>query len=342
MEVQRATVRGVPEPGDRVHVPVPEPAAQHRGADGAEGARERRAAVGVEVGLEEGEQVVRGGADRAGRPETARVEGGQRARAVLAVADGVEPVGVGGVRGGVLEVEGIEQMVGEQVVPVGAGGRAEGVAEDGDAEVGVAPAGAGAGAGAMAQEGVDDAGVRVAAVGVGAPGGQGAGVEVGGERGQSGRVGHQVGERDGRGSWRAAAAEEGGGGFAPGEPAAVHQVGEEQSGVRLGGRADLVAQPVAGAARRGAGPAGDHGAAAVAGEREDGVGGVGGGDGLGQSLRPTALVVHGVRGGLVLRAGRRAGPGGAAPGRHEGAPASSVRAREVARTEANAATRVEW
>lgn len=330
----------MPEPGDGVHVPVPEPPAQHRSPDGAEGAGERRAAVGAEVGLEEGEQVVRGGADRAGRPEAARVEGGQCPRAVLAVADGVEPVG--GVRGRVVQGEGVEQMAGEQVLPVGSGGRAEGVAEDGDAEVGVVPAGAGAVAGPVAQEGVDDAGVGVAAVGVGAPGGQGAGVEAGGERGQSGRVGHQVGEGDGGTSWRAAGAEEGGGGFGSGEQAAVHQVCEEQSGVRLGGRADLVAQPVAGASRRRAGSAGDDRAAAVPGDREDGVGGVGGGDRLGQPLRPVAVAVSGVRGGLVLPAGRRARPGGAVRRRHVAAPASSVRAREVARTEANAATSVEW
>ncbi len=319
---------------------LPESAAQHGGADGAEGARQRGAPGGVEVGLEEGEQVVGGGADGAGRLEAARVEGGYRRGAVLAVPGGVGAAGAGP-QGGVVEGEGPQQQVGRQVRPRGAGGGGQGVTEHGDTEVRVAPAGAGAVAGAVPQEGVDHARVRVAPVGVGAPGGQRAGVEAGGERGQSGRVGHQVGERDGGAAGRAAGAEERGGWFAAGEPAAVHQMRQQQSGERLGGRADLVAQPVAGASRGLTGPAGDDRAAAVAGEREDGVGGVGRGDGLGQPLGPGAVAVGGVRAGSVLLAGRRARPGGAGRRRHE-TRASSVRAREVARTEANAATSVEW
>ena len=99
------------------------------------------------------------------------------------------------------------------------------------------------------------------------PGGQAPEEETGREGGQSGGVGDQVGERHRRRADGPSAVQEGGGRFTSGQRAGVDQPGQEQAGERFVGRADLVAQLLAGQRRGRGGAAAQCGGRCATGRR---------------------------------------------------------------------------
>ena len=138
-----------------------------------------------------------------------------------------------------------------------------------------------------------------------------------------------MGERHRRRADGPSAVQEGGGRFTSGQRAGVDQPGQEQAGERFVGRADLVAQLLAGQRRGRGGAAAQDGAVAVARQGEDDVRGIGRGDGV----REHSVVRGGTSacGTTGLRIGSSASGGPGSPG--HGGSGRVVMTRVPVRTE---------